>query len=104
MPREARQELGQAAVGTHGYVDRGVRLERREDPGLEDGGLRERQGQRGGEPAGVAPRRAGGDAVGVEDGDRDALLLEIPRGGETDDAGADDDHVLGFMCHASQVW
>ncbi len=44
-----------------------------------------------GEPPGVAPGGARGDALAVDDGHLDALLLEVPRGGEPHHAGADDD-------------
>src|SRR5690606_6072778 len=45
------------------------------------------------EPAGIAPRGAGGDAGAIEHRDLDTLLLQVPCGGEADHARADDDRV-----------
>src|SRR5690606_4412232 len=87
---EAGEELQQARAGAGRDVDRGGRAEHRAHAVGEDGGFRQRRGQAGRQPPGVAPGRPGGDAVTVVHGDLDAPLLKEPGGGQTDHAGADD--------------
>ena len=92
---EAGDEAEEVRSRAGRHVDGRARAEHGAQAVLEHGGLGQRRRDAGGEPAGVAPRRAGGDAVAVDDGHLDATLLEEPGRRETDHAGADDGDALG---------
>jgi hypothetical protein len=69
---------------------------------VEHGRLGQGCGERGREPAGVAPRGARSHTIAIDDRDAYALGLKEPRRAQSDHAGADDDNVEGLLLgHAS---
>ena len=103
LPHEAGEESPQPGVEADGHGEGGVGVEKRGGPVAPQAGVRQRDRLRRGQPAGVAPGRAGGHPLLVHDGDVVSAFLQVPGSGEADHACSDDNDSAhapyGNLCH-----